>query len=78
MYDARNRLSAQVVEDVRQHLGRAVFQTMIPRNVRVAEAPSFAKPVMMYDPQCAGSRAYMALGKEVLARHAKRNGNLDN
>jgi chromosome partitioning protein len=72
MYDGRNRLSAQVAADVREHLGRAVFQTMIPRNVRIAEAPSFAKPVMMYDPDCAGSAAYMALTDEILSRHARR------
>lgn len=72
MYDARNRLSAQVAQDVRTHLGRAVFETMIPRNVRIAEAPSFGKPVMMYDSACVGSKAYMALGEEVLARHEKR------
>ena len=74
MYDQRNRLSAQVAADVRQHLGRAVFQTMIPRNVRVAEAPSFAKPVMMYDPHCPGSIAYMALTDEILSRHKRRSG----
>ena len=72
MYDQRNRLSAQVAADVRKHLGRAVFSTMIPRNVRVAEAPSFAKPVMMYDPQCSGSIAYMALADELLSRHKRR------
>ncbi len=73
MYDKRNRLSAQVAADVRKHLGRAVFKTMIPRNVRIAEAPSFAKPVMMYDPSCAGAVAYMALADEVLSRHKRRN-----
>ena len=73
MYDKRNRLSAQVAADVRKHLGRAVFQAMIPRNVRIAEAPSFAKPVMMYDPQCAGSIAYMALADEILSRHKRRS-----
>jgi len=72
MYDKRNRLSAQVAADVRKHLGRAVFETVIPRNVRIAEAPSFAKPVMMYDPACAGSDAYMALADEILIRHARR------
>lgn len=72
MYDVRNRLSSQVAKDVRKHLGRAVFQNMIPRNVRVAEAPSFAKPVMMYDPSCAGSKAYMALADELLARRQKQ------
>lgn len=74
MYDQRNRLSAQVAADVRQHLGRAVFNTIIPRNVRIAEAPSFAKPVMMYDPHCAGAKAYVALGDELLERHARRKG----
>jgi len=72
MYDKRNRLSAQVAQDVRKHLGRAVFRSVIPRNVRVAEAPSFAKPVMMYDPDCAGALAYMALADELLRRHKKQ------
>ena len=70
MYDVRNRLSGQVASDVRKHLGRAVFKNMIPRNVRVAEAPSFGKPVMMYDPTCSGSLAYIALADELLAKHA--------
>ena len=61
MYDQRNRLSGQVAADVRKHLGRAVFKTIIPRNVRIAEAPSFGKPVIMYDPHSSGSKAYMAL-----------------
>jgi len=72
MYDKRNRLSDQVVADVRKHLGRAVFKTVIPRNVRVAEAPSFGKPVLIYDPKCAGSLAYMALGREILSRRNRR------
>ena len=71
MYDQRNRLSAQVAADVRKHLGRAVFKTIIPRNVRIAEAPSFGKPVIMYDPQCSGSKAYIALADEMLSRHAR-------
>ena len=71
MYDPRNRLSAQVAADVRKHLGRAVFQTIIPRNVRIAEAPSFGKPVLMYDPHCTGSKAYKALATEMLSRHSK-------
>lgn len=71
MYDKRNRLSDQVAADVRKHLGRAVFKTMIPRNVRVAEAPSFGKPVLQYDPHCAGSQAYMDLGREVLRRRKR-------
>ncbi len=72
MYDKRNRLSGQVAEDVRTHLGRAVFETIIPRNVRIAEAPSFGQPVMMYDPDCVGSKAYMALADELLSRHARK------
>lgn len=71
MYDARNRLSGQVADDVRKHLGRAVFKTIIPRNVRIAEAPSFAQPVIMYDPHCSGSKAYMKLGREILSRRRK-------
>lgn len=71
MYDKRNRLSAQVAADVRKHLGRAVFKTMIPRNVRVAEAPSFGRPVISYAPNSAGSKAYMQLADEMLLRHRK-------
>jgi chromosome partitioning protein len=72
MYDKRNRLSAQVADDVRRHLGRAVFDTKIPRNVRIAEAPSFGQPVLQYDPHCAGSWAYKRLGREILKRHKAR------
>ena len=72
MYDKRNRLSSQVAADVREHLGRAVFKTVIPRNVRIAEAPSFAQPVLSYDPNCAGSQAYLALADELLTRHGKK------
>ena len=72
MYDRRNRLSAQVAEDVRKHLGRAVFETVIPRNVRIAEAPSFAEPVTTYDPSSSGARAYRRLAREVLRKHSER------
>jgi len=71
MYDQRNRLSAQVADDVRKHLGRAVFKTLIPRNVRIAEAPSFGQPVLTYDPSCAGSVAYRDLAAEILSRHKR-------
>lgn len=69
MYDKRNRLSGQVAEDVRKHLGRAVFKTVIPRNVRVSEAPSFGKPVLLYDQSCLGSKAYIGLARELLKKH---------
>lgn len=72
MYDKRNRLSAQVADDVRSHLGRAVFDTVIPRNVRIAEAPSFAEPVTTYDPSSQGSKAYRRLAREILRKHAER------
>ena len=66
MYDSRNRLSQMVVNDVREHLGALVYQTVIPRNVRVSEAPSHGKPVLLYDLQCQGAKAYIALAGEVI------------
>ena len=68
MYDARNRLSLQVEEDARENLGELVFKTVIPRNVRISEAPSFAMPVLSYDSRSKGARAYRALAQEILAR----------
>jgi chromosome partitioning protein len=68
MYDSRNKLSEQVARDVRGHLGNIVYHTVIPRNVRVSEAPSFGKPVLMYDLNCAGSQAYVELAAELLNR----------
>lgn len=68
MYDNRNNLSAQVAADVRDHMGGMVYDTVIPRNVRVSEAPSHGKPVLLYDVDCAGSRAYLHLASEVLRR----------
>jgi chromosome partitioning protein len=70
MYDRRNNLSAQVAEDVRLNLGDTVYQTIIPRNVRLSEAPSYAMPGLLYDPSCAGSQAYRALAAELLRRDA--------
>ncbi|MCE2516377.1 MAG: ParA family protein [Alphaproteobacteria bacterium] len=66
MYDARNRLSSLVAKDVREHLGPLVYSTIIPRNVRVSEAPSYGKPVLLYDLDCPGSKAYIALAGEVI------------
>ena len=66
MYDSRNKLSEQVSKDVRTHLGDIVYNTIIPRNVRVSEAPSFGKPVLMYDLNCTGSKAYVSLAAELL------------
>src|SRR5438132_1148618 len=68
MYDQRNNLCDLVAADVRGHLGAKVFNTMIPRNVRIAEAPSHGKPVLIYDHGCAGSQAYMRLAAEILRR----------
>ncbi len=65
MYDARNNLSRQVEADARENLGELVFETIIPRNVRVSEAPSFALPVLSYDPQSKGSQAYRSLASEL-------------
>ena len=68
MYDKRNSLSAQVEEDVRSVLGEKVYQTVIPRNVRVSEAPSHGKPVLLYDHRCAGAQAYIRLASEIIRR----------
>ena len=72
MYDRRNNLCEQVAQDVRAHMGEAVYDTIIPRNVRVSEAPSHGKPVLIYDMNCAGSRAYIRLAREVLRREQGR------
>ena len=74
MYDRRNSLSRQVAEDVRAHFGDKVYATMIPRNVRVSEAPSFGKPALIYDLACAGSQAYLKLAREVVGRERARHG----
>ena len=68
MYDARNNLSGQVVADVREFMGRKVYDTIIPRNVRVSEAPSYGKPVLVYDLKCSGSEAYLRLATEIIQR----------
>ena len=72
MFDPRNNLATQVVADVRSFMGTKVYQTVIPRNVRVSEAPSHGKPVLLYDLKCAGSQAYLKLASEVIQREKER------
>ncbi len=68
MFDSRNNLSHQVSEEVVRHFGNRVFETVIPRNVRIGESPSFGKPIVLYEPSCRGAQTYRALGKELVAR----------
>lgn len=72
MYDKRNKLTEQIEEDVRSFLGDLVFKTVIPRNVRISEAPSHGKPALIYDFHCRGSQAYLQLAKEVVKREKAR------
>jgi chromosome partitioning protein len=72
MFDRRNRLTDQVADDVRSCLGSLVFESVIPRNVRLSEAPSHGLPALIYDHNCAGSRAYMALARELIGRLPER------
>ncbi len=71
MFDRRNNLANQVVEDVRAHMGETVYETIIPRNVRVSEAPSYGKPAILYDLKCSGSQAYLQLASEVIRRERR-------
>jgi chromosome partitioning protein len=71
MFDRRNRLTDQVADDVRECLGKLVFESVIPRNVRLSEAPSHGLPALIYDHSCSGSRAYMALARELIGRLPK-------
>jgi len=75
MFDERNNLSGQVAKDVRDFMGDKVYKTVIPRNVRVSEAPSYGKPVMLYDHKCIGSQAYLNLAAEVLKKDNKTSNN---
>jgi chromosome partitioning protein len=68
MYDNRTKLSQQVVSEVRDFFGEKVFETLVPRSVRLSEAPSFGQPVTLYDPAGRGAEAYRRLAKEVIAR----------
>jgi chromosome partitioning protein len=72
MYDKRNNLSDQVASEVRSFFGAKVYQTVIPRNVRLSEAPSFGKPALLYDHKCSGSEAYIKLASELLQRERER------
>lgn len=72
MFDRRNRLTDQVADDVRDCLGKLVFESVIPRNVRLSEAPSHGLPALVYDHNCAGSRAYIALARELIGRLPER------
>jgi chromosome partitioning protein len=69
MYDSRTLLSEQVADETRKHFGGKVFKTVIPRNVRLAEAPSFGQPIIFYDPSSTGAVAYENLSREVLDGH---------
>jgi chromosome partitioning protein len=71
MFDGRNNLAAQVVADVRETMGEAVYETVIPRNVRLSEAPSHGKPALLYDLKCSGSQAYLRLASEVIQREKR-------
>ena len=72
LYDERTNLGRQVMEDIRGHFGKLVYDTVIPRNVKLGEAPSFGKPVLAYDVKSKGAEAYLALGREVLKRKEVR------
>lgn len=71
MYDERTNLASAVASDLRDFYGRQVFETVIPRNVRLAEAPSYGKPITLYDPHSRGADAYLQLGKEIIAHDTK-------
>jgi len=73
MFDARLNLSKQVATDAKEFFGRKVYKTVIPRNVRLAEAPSFGKPILLYDVQSVGSKSYLTLGQEVIRRATDAN-----
>ncbi|MFL5455488.1 MAG: ParA family protein, partial [Myxococcales bacterium] len=70
MFDARNNLARQVMSDVRSHLPGQVYETVVPRNVRLSEAPSHGLPALLYDIESKGAQSYLALAQELMARHA--------
>jgi chromosome partitioning protein len=71
MYDQRLNLSRQVADEAKEYFGSRVFRSVIPRNVRLAEAPSFGKPIVLYDILSAGAQSYLALAKEIIAQDAR-------
>jgi chromosome partitioning protein len=74
MYDQRLNLSRQVADEAKEYFGDRVFRSVIPRNVRLAEAPSFGKPIVLYDVLSQGAQSYLALAKELIGRESKRRG----
>jgi chromosome partitioning protein len=74
MFDSRNNLNHQVMEDVKKHFTSKVFETIIPRNVKLSEAPSFGKPVVLYDIASRGALSYLSLSKEIMDADGNRNG----
>jgi chromosome partitioning protein len=77
MFDARTTLSADVAKEVRRHLGSTVYDSVIPRSVRLAEAPSYGRPIVRYSPESRGAQAYSALAGEVLERHRQPPSRVD-
>ena len=73
MFDKRLRLSNQVAEEAIDYFGSIVYQTMIPRNVRLSEAPSFGKPIILYDVECLGAQSYLSLAQELIAANAPKS-----
>ena len=69
MYDARLRLANEIFEELKGHFGDMVFNTVIPRNIRISEAPSHGLPVILYDPECRGTKSHMQLAQEIIARN---------
>jgi chromosome partitioning protein len=74
MFDSRNNLSLQVAEEIRQHFKESVFHTVVPRNVRLSEAPSYGKPALLYDIKSSGAQSYLALAKELISRGVGNHG----
>ena len=72
MYDPRSTLTIQVSDELKRHYGEKVFDTVIPRNIRIAEAPSFGKPVLLHDPTSKGALAHLQFARELLGRHGIR------